>query len=94
MLLASNSDSLALDSELVLRGTGDGIGLLDGMSEKMVLSRIMQASQIVEIVIVTLHPLGCCSTIKFVILSYDASLLPYLSLVLHCSVFKVRFQLF
>ena len=59
-------------------------------SEKMVLSRIMQASQIVEIVIVTLRPSGRCSTIKFAILSYGASLLPYLSLVLHCSVFKVR----
>ena len=59
-------------------------------SDKMVLSRIMQASQIVEIVIVTLRPSGRCSTIKSAILSYGASLLPYLSLVLHCSVFKVR----
>ena len=25
----------------------------------------MQASQILEIVIVTLHPFGCCSTIKY-----------------------------
>ena len=35
----------------------------------MVLSRIMQASQI-EIVIVTLRPSGRCSTIKFAILSH------------------------
>ena len=55
---------------------------------------IMQASQIFEIVIVTLHPFGCCSTIKilnaFHTISMETSLLPYLSLSYHCSVFKVQ----
>ena len=45
---------------------------------------IMQASQILEIVIVTLHPFGCCSTIKYLTLpcsfKHRTSLLPYLSL--------------
>ena len=44
----------------------------------------MQASQILEIVIVTLHPFGCCSTIKYLTLlcsfKHRTSLLPYLSL--------------
>ena len=58
----------------------------------MVLSRIMQASQI-EIVIVTLHPFGCCSTIKFTLatlFSIATSLLPYFTCMSHCSVFKVQ----
>ena len=52
----------------------------------------MQAISKIEIVIVTLHPFGCCSTIKFTLvtpLSATTSLLPYL-LVIHCSVFKVQ----
>jgi len=76
------------------RGRETRFPLHEFVREILVLSRIMQASQIVEIVIVTLRPSGRCSTIKFAILSYGASLLPYLSLVLHCSVFKVRLQLF
>ena len=39
--------------------------LCSNLSEKFWFSWIMQASQIFEIVIVTLHPFGCCSTIKF-----------------------------
>ena len=71
-----HSTSLLLLSEqnpfhwaFVRLGTGNGFGLLSNVSEKMVLSRIMQASQI-EIVIVTLRPSGRCSTIKFAILSH------------------------
>ena len=71
--------------------TGDGTGLLDGMSEKMVLSRIMQASQIVRNCNRYPAPFRTLfHNYNSAILSYGASLLPYLSLVLHCSVFKVR----
>ena len=89
LLLLFQTKPVSLGFRLV-RGTGELSDFSLDQSEKMVLSRIMQASQIVEIVIVTLRPSGRCSTIKFAILSYGASLLPYLSLVLHCSVFKVR----
>ena len=45
-----------------------------------------------EIVIVTLHPFGCCSTIKicFLYRSTGTSLLPYFTCMSHCSVFKVH----
>ena len=45
-----------------------------------------------EIVIVTLHPFGCCSTIKicFLYRSTETSLLPYFTCMSHCSVFKVH----
>ena len=46
-----------------------------------------------EIVIVTLHPLGCCSTIR-ILLHAIAGMLPLCcltSLSSHCSVFKVQY---
>ena len=46
-----------------------------------------------EIVIVTLHPFGCCSTIKFTLsVSFQTQNLSValLHLHLHCSVFKVQ----
>ena len=69
---------------------------LHELSEKFWFSQeLCRLHRLFEIVIVTLHPFECCSTIIILaILSYGASLLPYLSLVLHCSVFKVRLQLF
>ena len=46
-----------------------------------------------EIVFVTLHPFGCCSTIKISASACAAAflLLPYMSFIIHCSVFKVHF---
>ena len=73
------------------RGDTETGNRLPRLVREMVLSRIMQASQIVR---------NCnCYPAPFrtlfhnyisAILSYGASLLPYLSLVLRCSVFKVR----
>ena len=44
---------------------------------------------------VTLHPFGCCSTINLLrcMSPYNASLLPYFTLLLHCSVFKVHYPI-
>ena len=53
--------------------------------------RIMQALQRSKLY-VTLHPFGCCSTINLfpLCLHRETSLLPYFTLLLHCSVFKVH----
>ena len=52
----------------------------DPVREILVLSRIMQALQILEIVIVTLHPCGCCSTI--IVSRRTVSLYGFLSVAL------------
>ena len=65
-----------------------------GQSEKLVLLKNYAGFTKIEIVIVTLHPFGCCSTIKITLLyliktqNLSVALLHLLSI--HCSVFKVR----
>ena len=62
------------------------------MLSLVLVCELCRQSQI-EIVIVTLHPFGCCSTIKFTLsVSFQTQNLSValLHLLIHCSVFKVQ----
>ena len=76
-----------------LRGTGD-VGLRRVFTEIAILMNYAGfTKKFFEIVIVTLHPFGCCSTIK-TYASHSFECLPLCcltSLSSHCSVFKVQF---
>ena len=62
------------------------------VSEKLVLLKNYAGFTKIEIVIVTLHPFGCCSTIKICLprLLTQQPLCCLTSYMSHCSVFKVR----
>ena len=75
-------------------GEEDGRCVLSSfnVSEKLVLLKNYAGFTKIEIVIVTLHPFGCCSTIKICLprLLTQQPLCCLTSYMSHCSVFKVQ----
>ena len=73
-------------------GRGRELRSLRDVSEKLVLLKNYAGFTKIEIVIVTLHPFGCCSTIKICLprLLTQQPLCCLTSYMSHCSVFKVR----
>ena len=73
-------------------GRGRELRSLRDVSEKLVLLKNYAGFTKIEIVIVTLHPFGCCSTIKICLprLLTQQPLCCLTSYMSHCSVFKVQ----